>query len=268
MGAAGGLPGFLFFFFFSLLLPGRAGAGFGAEADFVELTFFQESFPGSGPKAEAEAGEYLQEFEGEAVFQVDWARKTVSWRLPALSAALRFEDARALGSLSLAKNNLEVLLQLTNRTRAQHAAPSAKVYPKYPVELGDPNALICFVDHFSPPVLNITWLKNGEVVSEGVQETGILPSVDFAFRKFSYLPFIPEEGDFYTCRVEHRGLPEPLTVIWSSEVSTPLPDMAENVLCGLGLAFGILGIIVGTVLFFKAMRMTNRNSRNGRSGGL
>ncbi|XP_062825536.1 HLA class II histocompatibility antigen, DR alpha chain-like isoform X2 [Anolis carolinensis] len=238
-----------------------------AEADYVNLDFFQETFP-AGAKAEVDAGEYLDEFEGEAIFQVDWARKTVSWRLPDFPRFAGFEAAGALGSLSVVKNNLEVLMKLSNRTRAQNAAPSVKVYPKYPVETGDPNALICFVDHFSPPVLNVTWLKNGQMVSKGVEETAILPRADHAFRKFSYLPFVPEEGDFYTCRVEHRGLPEPLTVIWSPEESTPDPDTAENVLCGLGLAFGILGIIVGTILFLKATRMTDHNSRNGRSGGL
>ncbi|XP_067321621.1 HLA class II histocompatibility antigen, DR alpha chain-like [Anolis sagrei] len=237
--------------------------------NYVNLAFFQESFPGSGPEAAAaEAGEVLQEFEGEALFQVDWARKSVSWNLPEIAHFASFEAAVALGSLATLKNNLEVFTKLSNGTRAQNAAPSAKVYTEYPVEMGDPNILICFVDLFSPPVLNVTWLKNGEVVSEGVKETGFLPTTDNAFSKFSYLPFIPQNGDFYTCRVEHWGLPEPLTTIWESKGPVPLPETAENVLCGLGLAIGILGIVVGTVLFFKAMRMTNHNSRSGRSGGL
>ncbi|XP_067321690.1 H-2 class II histocompatibility antigen, E-D alpha chain-like [Anolis sagrei] len=182
------------------------------EANYVNLAFFLESFPGSGPKAEA--GEYLDEVEGEAVLQVDWARRTVSWNLPDFSTFIRFEAAGALGSLSVTKSNLETFMELSNRTLAQNAAPTARVFPEDPVELGDPNILICFVDRFSPPVLNVTWLKNGEVVSEGVVETGFLPSEDNAFRKFSYLTFVPEEGDFYTCRVEHWGLPEPLTQTW------------------------------------------------------
>nr|XP_060637244.1 HLA class II histocompatibility antigen, DR alpha chain-like [Anolis sagrei ordinatus] len=250
-----------------LLLPARPPAvAAEKEANYVGLTFFLESFPGSGPKAEA--GEDLDEVEGEAVLQVDWARKTVSWNLPDFSTFIRFEAAGALAGLSVTKSNLEFFMELSNRTLAQNAAPSAKVYTEYPVEMGDPNILICFVDLFSPPVLNVTWLKNGEVVSEGVKETGFLPSTDNSFSKFSYLPFIPQNGDFYTCRVEHWGLPEPLTTIWESKGPTPLPETAENVLCGLGLAIGILGIVVGTVLFFKAMRMTNHNIRRGRSGGL
>ncbi|XP_067321080.1 RLA class II histocompatibility antigen, DP alpha-1 chain-like isoform X2 [Anolis sagrei] len=235
--------------------------------NYVGLSFFLESFPGSGPEAEAaEAGEELQEFEGEAIFQVDWARKTVSWNLPELSRFFSFEAAQALAALSMDKNNVEVAMKLSNGTSGQNAAPSAKVFPQDPVELGDPNILICFVDRFFPPVLNVTWLKNGEVVSEGVKETGFLPSEDNAFSKFSYLPFVPEDGDFYTCRVEHWGLEGPLTTIWESKGPVPVPETAENVLCGLGLAIGILGIVVGTVLFFKAMGMTKHNSRSRQRG--
>nr|XP_020670292.1 RLA class II histocompatibility antigen, DP alpha-1 chain-like [Pogona vitticeps] len=141
--------------------------------------------------------------------------------------------------------------------------PSATVYPRKPVELGDPNVLICFVDKFSPPVLNITWLKNGQVVSEGMQETGFLSSVDYTFRKFSYLAFVPQKGDVYACQVDHWGLPESLTRLWYPRKPTPIPEMPENVVCGLGLVFGVLGIVAGPVLFFKARKMKESNHRRG-----
>uniref|UniRef100_A0A8D0B249 Ig-like domain-containing protein n=1 Tax=Salvator merianae TaxID=96440 RepID=A0A8D0B249_SALMN len=96
-------------------------------------------------------------------------------------------------------------------------APSATVYPRTPVEMGDPNLLVCLVDRFFPPVLNVTWLKNGHPVSQGVEETAFYPSVDTTFWKFSYLPFIPEDGDVYVCQVEHLGLSEPLQRIWSKQ---------------------------------------------------
>uniref|UniRef100_A0A803T5E2 Ig-like domain-containing protein n=1 Tax=Anolis carolinensis TaxID=28377 RepID=A0A803T5E2_ANOCA len=96
-------------------------------------------------------------------------------------------------------------------------APSATVFPEDPVELGEPNVLICFVDQLFPPVLNVTWLKNGQAVSEGVKETGFLPNEDNTFSKFSYLTFVPEDGDFYTCRVEHWGLEGPLTTVWGKQ---------------------------------------------------
>uniref|UniRef100_A0A8C3FCF3 Ig-like domain-containing protein n=1 Tax=Chrysemys picta bellii TaxID=8478 RepID=A0A8C3FCF3_CHRPI len=87
--------------------------------------------------------------------------------------------------------------------------PEVTVFPEDPVELGEPNVLICFVDNFFPPALSVTWLKNGQEVTEGVSETDFYPCLDDSFRKFAYLPFLPSQGNFYDCRVEHWGLPDP-----------------------------------------------------------
>nr|XP_028573685.1 LOW QUALITY PROTEIN: HLA class II histocompatibility antigen, DR alpha chain-like [Podarcis muralis] len=195
----------------------------------------------------------------DAVSSCPREKKQNVWRLPDFQRFTSFEVQGALANIAVMKNNMEVLMKRSNRTRALNVAPSATVYPENAMELGDPNILICFVDRFSPPVLNVTWLKNKEVVSKGVEETDFYPSVDNTFRKFSYLPFVPEQGDIYVCQVEHWGIPEgKMEKIWVSKAPSPIPETMENVLCALGLAFGILGIIAGTILFFKAMRMNDR----------
>ncbi|KAJ6651695.1 hypothetical protein lerEdw1_020707 [Lerista edwardsae] len=176
---------------------------------YVALEFLQESFP-----SQKMSGEFLHEFEEEEILHVDWGRKETVWRLPDFTTFASYETQGALGNLAIVKNNLEVLMQVSNRTQPQKVAPVATVYPKNAVELGDPNMLICFVDQFSPPVLNITWLRNGEEVSEGVEETGFYPSTEGTFRKFSYLPFVPEAGDSYVCRVDHWGLAKSLSRLW------------------------------------------------------
>uniref|UniRef100_A0A8C3P8Q9 Ig-like domain-containing protein n=1 Tax=Chrysemys picta bellii TaxID=8478 RepID=A0A8C3P8Q9_CHRPI len=143
-----------------------------------------------------------------------------------------------------------------------HGPPEVTVFPEDPVELGEPNVLICFVDKFSPPVLRMTWLKNGQEVTEGVSETDFYPHQDNSFRKFSYLPFLPSQGDFYNCRVEHWGLLEPFTKHWEIQVPTPVPETTETLVCALGLAVGIIGIIAGTILIIKGMKMNaTRNPR-------
>ncbi|XP_066471762.1 HLA class II histocompatibility antigen, DR alpha chain-like [Tiliqua scincoides] len=228
------------------------------EDTFVELNFFQESFP-----SQKQSGEFLQELNEEEIFHVDLDRKETVWRLLNFTTFASFDAQGALGSLATAKNNMEVLMKCSNRTRAQNVAPSATVYPENPVELGNPNVLICFVDKFSPPVLNITWLKNGVVVSQGVKETDFYPKADNTFRKFSYLPFIPEPGDFYVCKVDHWGLTESLSKLWHSKEPTPFSETLENVVCALGLAVGILGIIAGTILCFKARRGNEGSHRWG-----
>ncbi|KAJ6652534.1 hypothetical protein lerEdw1_011440 [Lerista edwardsae] len=173
------------------------------------MDVFQESFP-----SEKTSGEFLQELDEEELFHVNWGRKEIVWRLPNFPTFASFDAQGALGNLAIMKTNLEILMKRSNRTQAQDVAPSSTLYTKNPVEMGDPNVLICLVDQFFPPVLNITWLKNGEEVSEGVEETDFYPSKDITFRKFSYLTFIPEAGDSYVCRVDHWGLAESLEKLW------------------------------------------------------
>uniref|UniRef100_A0A8D0BAE1 Ig-like domain-containing protein n=1 Tax=Salvator merianae TaxID=96440 RepID=A0A8D0BAE1_SALMN len=223
----------------------------------VELDFFQESFA-----SKEESGEFLQGFDGEDILHVDLNTKQVVWRLPEYEHYCSFDVQGALSSIAVMKNNMEVLMKRSNRTQSPNAAPIAKLYLRTPLEMGDPNMLICFADRFFPPVLNIKWLKNGQPVSKGVEETAFYPSVDATFRKFSYLPLVPEDGDVYVCQVEHWGLDRPLEVAWTPKVPTPVPETMENTLCALGLALAILGIITGPIIFIKARRM--RSNTRGR----
>ncbi|NXI68456.1 HA2P protein, partial [Anseranas semipalmata] len=102
-------------------------------------------------------------------------------------------------------------------TGAVKVPPEVTVFSEDPVELGDPNILICYVDKFWPSIITITWLKNGQKVVDGVSETVFYRQADNGFRKFSYLPFIPTRGDFYDCRVEHWGLPRALLTHWGED---------------------------------------------------
>uniref|UniRef100_A0A8C3F4J3 Ig-like domain-containing protein n=1 Tax=Chrysemys picta bellii TaxID=8478 RepID=A0A8C3F4J3_CHRPI len=160
------------------------------------------------------SGEFMFELDQDEIFCVDLERKETVWRLPEFSKFASFEAQGVLGNAAVGKANLESLIKSFNHTRAQNEPPEVTVFPEDPVELGEPNILICFVDKFFPPALSVTWLKNGQEVTEGVSETDFYPRPDDSFRKFSYLPFLPSQGDFYDCRVEHGGLPEPFTKHW------------------------------------------------------
>ena len=92
--------------------------------------------------------------------------------------------------------------------------PEVTVFSKSPVMLGQPNTLICHVDNIFPPVINITWLRNGHSVTEGVSETSFLIKSDYSFLKIKYLTFLPSDDDIYDCKVEHWGLDEPLLKHW------------------------------------------------------
>ncbi|NP_001229645.1 MHC class II DR alpha isoform X1 [Ornithorhynchus anatinus] len=199
-------------------------------------------------------GEFMFEFDGDEIFHVDLDRKETVWRLADFSNYASFEAQGGLANLAVDKANMDILIKRSNHTPATNVAPEVTVFPENPVEMGQPNILICFVDKFSPPVVNISWLRNGQPWSKGASETDFYPRTDHSFRKFHYLPFIPSANDFYDCKVEHWGLEEPLLRHWEPKVPSPLTETKETLVCALGLAVGLVGIIVGTILIVRGLR--------------
>ncbi|XP_029799017.1 HLA class II histocompatibility antigen, DP alpha 1 chain [Suricata suricatta] len=194
------------------------------------------------------SGEYMFEFDGDEQFYVDLDKKETVWHLPEFIHAFNFDAWRGIADIVMAKKNLNILIQRSNHTRATNEPPEVAVFPKEPVELGQPNTLICHVDKFFPPVLNVTWLHNGQTVTKGIAESIFLPSTKFRFHKFHYLTFIPTAEDVYDCKVEHWGLDQPLLQHWEAQEPIEMPETMETVVCALGLVVGVAGIITGTIM--------------------
>ncbi|KAM8779953.1 HLA class II histocompatibility antigen, DP alpha 1 chain-like [Rhynchonycteris naso] len=222
----------------ALLSPCGAGATW---ADHVSTyaEFVQTGSP---------SGEYLFEFDGDEQFYVDLDKKETIRHLPKFIHAFDYDARRGIADIVVARKNLETLIQRSNRTRATNEPPEVTVFPKEPVELGQPNTLICHADKFFPPVLRVTWLCNGKPVTEGVTETIFLPSTEFRFQKFHYLTFAPSADDVYGCRVEHWGLDGPLLRLWEAPETTQMPETIETMVCALGLVLGLTGVITGTII--------------------
>ncbi|XP_048345469.1 HLA class II histocompatibility antigen, DR alpha chain-like isoform X2 [Sphaerodactylus townsendi] len=246
----GGLAGFLGGLL--LLLP---SLGVPAEKMLAQFTFVQR---GLGP--EGGPGEDAYDVDREEQFHVDPERREVVWRLPEFEHLASFPVASTLADMAVMRTNLDILMRRSNYPPAQNVPPQVTVYPKNPVALGEPNWLICVADSFSPPVINLTWVKNGQEV-KAADETDFFPNTDQSFRRFSYLTFVPNAEDIYYCRVEHWGLAQPLTKEWNADSAEPLPETKANVLCGLGLVVGITGIIVGIVFIMKNRRLNAANVR-------
>lgn len=88
------------------------------------------------------------------------------------------------------------------------------IYPRDEVIKEEENTLICFINHFFPPTINIKWTKNDIEVEVDDPFNKCLPNSDGTFHVFSNLNFVPKEGDVYGCTVEHESLDEPLTEFW------------------------------------------------------
>ncbi|NXK01096.1 DRA protein, partial [Corythaixoides concolor] len=208
-----------------------------------------------------EGGEFMFDFDGDEIFHVDLQKTETVWRLPEFGTYAGFQAQGALQNIAVDKQNLEILMQMSNRSQDTTVPPEVTVFSEDPVELGDPNVLICYVDKFWPSVVSVSWLRNGQEVTDGVFESVFYPREDNSFRKFSYLPFVPTRGDVYDCRVEHAGLPTALLKHWEPQVPLPVSESTETLVCALGLAVGIVGIIVGTILIIKAMKMNSARNR-------
>ncbi|KAL6064230.1 hypothetical protein STEG23_006336 [Scotinomys teguina] len=163
-----------------------------------------------------EKGEFMFDFDGDEIFHVDTEKSETIWRLKEFGQFASFEAQGALANIAVDRDNLDIMIIHSNSTPDGNVAPEVTVLPSSPVSLGEPNLLICFVDKFSPPVVNVTWLRNGHPVTTGVSETVFLPREDHLFRKFHYLTFLPSATDVYDCMVEHWGLEGPLLKHWGT----------------------------------------------------
>ncbi|XP_030053114.1 HLA class II histocompatibility antigen, DR alpha chain [Microcaecilia unicolor] len=206
-------------------------------------------------------GEFMFEFDQDEIFHVDLEKKETVWRLPQFGGLASFEAAGALGNMAVMKTNLDNWRKRSKNTPATPVPPEVSVFSENPVELGEPNTLICFMKKFFPPSINVTWYKNEKPVVEGVGETDFFPEKDGSFRKFHYLTFIPNQEDIYACSVDHWGLEEPINKFWDVQVASHPSEATETVVCALGLAVGIIGIIVGTILVIKGMKKNGAQRR-------
>uniref|UniRef100_A0A667ZCC3 H-2 class II histocompatibility antigen, A-U alpha chain-like n=1 Tax=Myripristis murdjan TaxID=586833 RepID=A0A667ZCC3_9TELE len=131
-----------------------------------------------------------------------------------------------------------------------HHPPSTHtIYTRNRVELDVENHLICHVSGFFPAPVSVYWTRNDQNVTEGTSINTPYPSKDGTFTQISTLKFTPQQGDIYSCTVQHPALEQPLTRVW--DVEQDQPGIGPAVFCGLGLTVGLLGVATGTFFLIK-----------------
>ncbi|XP_035280883.1 H-2 class II histocompatibility antigen, A-U alpha chain-like [Anguilla anguilla] len=190
--------------------------------------------------------------DGEEMFYADFKNNEIIYTIPEFADKFTYPDwmAFAQGEHGTCIHNLNVAVQAEKDPPEEIDPPQSTIYSMEEVELGKSNSLICFVNNFFPPPVKVKWTKNNVEVKDGVTLSRYYPNPDLTFQQFSTLSITPQEGDVYSCSVEHMGLPDPLTRIWEPE-SNNESDMAETAFCGIGLTLGLLGVGVGTFFLIK-----------------
>ncbi|XP_036929436.1 H-2 class II histocompatibility antigen, A-U alpha chain [Acanthopagrus latus] len=211
------------------------------------ITFCQQNVTGEGQDD--------IEFDGDQLLYIDPVTYQPVQRLPEFAKQWTpdpglSEDAYV--DLGTCHYNIPICTKRGNNTPQAIASPTSLIYSKQEMELGVPNTLICFVNDFHPPEVQITWTRNGQLVDQSdVSQTQYYSNSDFSFRISSYLDFTPQQGDIYSCSVGHISLRAPLNKFWEVEVHTD-QQVVETAVCVCGVILGLIGVVTGVWFITKA----------------
>ncbi|XP_026998732.1 H-2 class II histocompatibility antigen, A-U alpha chain-like [Tachysurus fulvidraco] len=195
--------------------------------------------------------ESLMEHDDEEIFHSDFKKQDLEMMLPEFADPIQWPGfyEHSVSEQELCKQNLDIFAKAYKNPPEALDAPQNSIYPRDNVQLGSESTLTCHSARFFPPPVHIHWTKNGEDVTDKSTLSQYYPNEDNTYNQFSHLSFTPQEGDIYTCTVEHKALGSADTRTW--EVNVELPSVGPSVFCGVGLFVGLLGVATGTFFLVK-----------------
>ncbi|XP_073351090.1 H-2 class II histocompatibility antigen, A-Q alpha chain-like [Pagrus major] len=190
--------------------------------------------------------------DGDEVYYADFKKGLLVWE-SRLATVLHISWVYqyALYYRSICKSLMLTWKPDKSATAKTKEAPEIMIYPRDEVIKEEENTLICFINHFFPPTINIKWTKNDQEITVEDPFYKCLPNSDGMFYVFSTLNFVPKQGDIYSCTVEHESLRMPQTKFWD-----PSPPAAERI----KIVVGLCGLMIGFVIVSSGFIYYKRKS--------
>uniref|UniRef100_A0A3B4ZV80 Ig-like domain-containing protein n=1 Tax=Stegastes partitus TaxID=144197 RepID=A0A3B4ZV80_9TELE len=200
-------------------------------------------FYGCFHSADCQAQLHLDE---DQIAYADFKNQQTVWTAPLLQE--HQETFRELYALAVVcKDTLynEYLPQAVQIEKgpSEDKAPTVSIYPMEEAEEGQNNTLFCYISHFYPPSVDVTWTRNGIVVTEGLTLNNLIPETDGTFSQLVGLSVRPQPEDVLQCSVKHRALSRAAVGTWELS-GKPAGSAAPWVCLALGLIFLCLGITI------------------------
>ncbi|KAL6456198.1 hypothetical protein MHYP_G00347400 [Metynnis hypsauchen] len=198
------------------------------------------------------SAEFSAVYDGEKLVYYDYEKQRTVLTLPDFADPVEAPDLSkpALRGENVCRQALAILNEGYMNPPEELEPPWTSIYPKSDVKLKTRNTLVCHVTDFFPPPVRVSWTRNDLNVTEGAALSPYYHNSDGTLSVFSTLSFTPEDGDVYSCTVEHRALERPQTRIW--DVQLEQWSVFPSAVCVVGVCLGVIAAAAGIFLIFRA----------------